>query len=42
MKKSEPEEQIEIIDDRNLIGVMLLLLYLFEIYWIMNKGMNTC
>lgn len=42
MKKSEPEEQIEIVDDRNLIGTMLIILYLFEIYWIMNKGMNTC
>ena len=42
MKKSEPEEQIEIVDDRNLIGTMLILLYLFELYWIMNKGMNTC
>lgn len=42
MKKSEPEEQIEIVDDRNLIGTMLIILYLFELYWIMNKGMNTC
>ncbi len=42
MKKSEPEEQIEIVDDRNLIGTMLILLYIFELYWIMNKGMNTC
>ena len=40
MKKSEPP--VEIVDDRNLIGTMLIILYLFELYWIMNKGMNTC
>ena len=42
MKKSDDEETCEIVDDKNLIACMFILLFLFEIFWLMNRATNTC